>query len=250
MPNNGGAGWGWGTHGLWSGGQWLPSNLSGLQVWYAADKITGLSDDDLVALWSDLSGNGVDAVQAGDAAKPTYKTNIQNGLPAVRFDGTTDQLLASYSTYLSSFSVFAVIAPTGATYRAITEKVSDNNNRNMYFLVRETTDKLTIGFTSSASAYREVTSTGALTDDTTYVVGGVFDNANDLMYVSINATEESGANTFTPQDVGTSLGVGQQGGGLERFNGDIFELIIYNSALSATNRAKIRNYLNVKWVVY
>ena len=60
--------------------------------WWDATKITGLEDGDPVGTWSDLSGNGKDLSQASAGNKPTYKTDIQNGLPAVLGDGSDDYI--------------------------------------------------------------------------------------------------------------------------------------------------------------
>ena len=62
------------------------------RAWFDANELTGLSDDDPVASWPDLSGHGNDAAHATGSKKPTYKTGVANGLPAVWFDGTDDSM--------------------------------------------------------------------------------------------------------------------------------------------------------------
>lgn len=76
---------------------------------FEADSITGLSDNDPVATWPDLSGNGRDATQATPSDRPTYKTGIINGLPAVRYPGGTDVRLATAA-------VSAISQPTTTFY--------------------------------------------------------------------------------------------------------------------------------------
>ena len=49
-------------------------------------------DADTVQNWKDLSGNGRHLVQATIASRPRYKINIQNGKPALLFDGSDDFL--------------------------------------------------------------------------------------------------------------------------------------------------------------
>ena len=60
-----------------------PHDLGNLELWFAADHLSA-SDDDAIATWTDSSGNGRDAAQATGANKPTFKTNIVNGLPVLR----------------------------------------------------------------------------------------------------------------------------------------------------------------------
>lgn len=67
----------------------LGANL--FREWDIAD-ITGKADGDAVSSWSPHSTGG--ALQQGTGGRqPLYKTNINNGLAAVRFDGVDDFLL-------------------------------------------------------------------------------------------------------------------------------------------------------------
>lgn len=80
-----------------AGGSFSPDSVSGLELWLAADEITGLADTDPVATWPDLSGNGRDATQATGVSQPLYRTAQVNGLPAVKFDGSNDYLTVAYA---------------------------------------------------------------------------------------------------------------------------------------------------------
>jgi len=55
--------------------------------WYAADLIAGLSNNDPVSTWADLCAGGYNLTQGVAGQKPTFKTNVLNGLPGVYFDG-------------------------------------------------------------------------------------------------------------------------------------------------------------------
>jgi hypothetical protein len=56
------------------------------QIYFCAESlgVSGLVDDDPVNIWDDLSSAGNDGTP--DTTLPTYKTNIVNGKPVVRFD--------------------------------------------------------------------------------------------------------------------------------------------------------------------
>lgn len=58
-------------------------DLEDCNVWIKADQITGLSDGDPVSQWDDVSENGIFHFTNSGAARPTYNTNVQNGLPGV-----------------------------------------------------------------------------------------------------------------------------------------------------------------------
>jgi hypothetical protein len=63
-----------------------------------------------VAKWYDQSGAGADKLQATAAAQPQLLLNVQNGSPAVNFNETAGQSLATSATIVANpaFVVFAV----------------------------------------------------------------------------------------------------------------------------------------------
>lgn len=71
--------------------------------------------------WGDMTGNGWDAIQGTAAQRPIYNTNVINGLPAINFPATTNQLLrilltdAIMPNAVSTFSFFAVVRPADFT---------------------------------------------------------------------------------------------------------------------------------------
>jgi hypothetical protein len=76
-----------------------PAAASSLLLWFDANDVNGdgqadaLADNSAVASWVDkaTAGNGVNTVtQANTARQPVVRTNQQNGLPVVRFDGGSD----------------------------------------------------------------------------------------------------------------------------------------------------------------
>lgn len=67
-----------------------PSDISGMRVWGKADTLA-LNDNDLVATMADSGSFGYTFTAAG-AARPTFKTNIANGLPGLLFDGAGNKL--------------------------------------------------------------------------------------------------------------------------------------------------------------
>ena len=85
-----------------------PSAISGLNLWLRADMgVTNTASQ--ISAWADQSGNGNDAVQSDNKSQPLLITNVVNGLPAVRFDGTNDQLMMATSPGTNNFTVFAVV---------------------------------------------------------------------------------------------------------------------------------------------
>jgi hypothetical protein len=62
---------------------------AGANLVYDSRRVTGLSDNDPVDTWPDISRNAYDATQTS-TARPLYRTANQGGNPALRFDGVND----------------------------------------------------------------------------------------------------------------------------------------------------------------
>lgn len=77
---------------------------SGIYLQYKADAITGVADGDPVNTWNDSSGNGRHAT--GSAI---YKTNIVNGLPAVRFNGINLSFAFPNLSTLTAGEIFYIL---------------------------------------------------------------------------------------------------------------------------------------------
>tara|TARA_R110000765_G_scaffold89307_1_gene170537 strand:+ start:3626 stop:4543 length:918 start_codon:yes stop_codon:yes gene_type:complete len=86
-----------------------PTIVSGCVVWAAADKETSFSDGDAVATWTNQTVKSYDFSQPTAAKKPTYRTNIMNGKPALLFDGTDDYMSIVMGTELSDLTDFTLM---------------------------------------------------------------------------------------------------------------------------------------------
>jgi hypothetical protein len=234
----------------------------------------------MVRRWLDKSGNGRHAIESTNG--PTRRINVQNGLSTLDFDGTNDtlQIPSSQSTFAflhqsSQATVFCVYRPTYAslagnefhgildtgsrsgltpgvqlsfnnnnsqgidwrvngvdqgsgTFRVISQVASGAPN-NSFLLVAIVTDNENATTASRALMYRN----GGSASGT--VVGSPFDSGG----VSAG---NSGRN-FTISGSGTATGASTS----QFFNGDIGEIIIYNSALSDDDRTAVNQYLMSKW---
>jgi hypothetical protein len=86
--------------------QFSPEDLAGLLYWVKADSITSLDDGDPVMTWTDQSGNAHTTTGTALTA-PTYKANIINSKPVVRFAGN-QVLRTNVDDPLEDFTVFVV----------------------------------------------------------------------------------------------------------------------------------------------
>ena len=228
------------------GVRFLPSDLTGLQLWLDANdastlfqdaaKTTAAGDGDVVGAWADKSGQGNDATQATTAQKPTLQDGIINGRSIVRGDATDDVMEISVGP-LTNVAIFVVAK------RRVTNSlgyVLSNGGTSSFRLVFPTT------LNSIINSYNSVGSqvTGGFVELNTNLYIAKYDGVNNILVVN-NGTPDSNAvaalahtwtNIFARNDTGTST-----------VDSDIAEMLIYNTALSDEDIALVETYLSAKW---
>jgi hypothetical protein len=199
--------------------------------WWKADAISA-ADGDPLTQWDDSTGNARHLT----GGSPSYQTAELNGLPVVRFDGTDD-----------NFSV----------------AVSADASRTVFVVAKQTADaasKAVVGWPNNNNAVlgRGATATwcypGQLGEQS---LGGTPTNwtivtlrFNDA--ASLDGYLDGGSATnFDPADAystATNMRVGARGDGTQRFwNGDVAEVVVYDTALSDTDREDVYDALFLKW---
>lgn len=220
-----------------------PTSISGCRLWLRADAITGLSDTNPVECWKDESGYAHDFdMRRTTSVTPLYRTNLYNGLPAVRFDGGNDTLRYG--------NMGAMDFPSAATLFVVFKPNSDNDY-SMFSNTATNDHWQWIDGNSYLGTFRLPRIDG-------YPTSGNFGTTNTLMLGTI----KSSASTYVAYKNGTSAGaqaasypsswttLWQIGNGISGFNGDVMEIIAYNTALNDTDRGTIESYLNAKWVIF
>lgn len=217
-------------------------------LWLKADALS-LSDNDAVSTWADSSGNGRDAT-AGDA--PVYKTNIRNSLPIVRFNGSSDYLNSAYTG--EPCTVFVVYtADVLASYRTMLgADTSDAVDVGAYYIQSSAT---------SDSAFARMVSPS---DDLSCASGSTSANQWSIWSgrLSIGATStirhlrrasleygSSDTSTGTVRPITSPvIGCGWYANSrADFFDGDIAEILVYDSVLTDAEYAKVEYYLWNKW---
>jgi hypothetical protein len=96
---------------------------AGVTLWLDASQLTGLTDGDPVATWTDMSGWDNNAAKSGGS--PTYKTGVLNGKPVVQFvkansDAFTTADLSSQFPSAATVFIVATINPGSYAYTLVT----------------------------------------------------------------------------------------------------------------------------------
>lgn len=219
-----------------------PDDIAGLTVWLKADAL-GLASGANVTTWTDSSSNGNDA--AGTVA-PTFNEVVLNGYPGVNYNGSQYSDLSSFTLdpSVSSYTVLTVFRTTTGGNRTVLTNLNPPG-----------TGQVQLGFRLGCAG-GQITN---LIDATPQCSGNVYtSNAWEAYTVHWN----QGGPTLNQYSFGTnaltSIPAASGGGGAWRIganktgttwflNGDIPELVVYNTALSATDRQAIECYLYGKY---
>lgn len=233
-----------------------PTSVSGLVAWYdffspgslwkdTARTVSVGVDADVILGVTDKSGAGNHLSEATNG--PAYKVNIQNGKGVARFDGTNDVLTTTIATFATA-TVFAIVVPRAlsisARYRVATTDVAgpdleiwDISGNNVFRA--GTYNQFTVGSFQAPTF-----------DPTTAVVG-----TPDVLAMKYDGSEvwllRNGTKTTSTYAGGnfstsSTLCIGHLNGG-QFLNGDIGEVLVFNSGLSVANINLIGNYLATKW---
>jgi hypothetical protein len=218
-----------------------PKSISGLAMWLDANDSASITlDSSAVSEWKDKAAGKVFA-QTTPNNRPTLTTI--NGKTALLFDGTNDTLSCSepFASYpVSMFFVQRVIAYTnfGMTYTAGGSNnfnLRQNGTSGLFQLQHPTT-----GAGSSSTSY-SLSNAELISLVYASPVGGsaAYQNGGLITITSGSFSEE-------PIFSGTTHFIGSRNAGFH-LNGYIGEILVYTKTVSATERAKITQYLGKKW---
>jgi alpha-tubulin suppressor-like RCC1 family protein len=213
---------------------------SGLKLWLNAE--AGLTRDvnSSISLWGDQSASGNSAVQAILSNEPTYVSAIVNGKPVVRFNGLSAFMDGTLSLG-SQVSMFVVASsgPNGGYKRIITNEFN--------FFMGTGSDGLFATFYGNGSAWG---GTGAVSHGVGLTTGQFnilesVNNGTDSAYVN-GLLADSRTNAMSAFSDGYELGRYPAG---QYWDGDVAEILLYDRALSDSEKATVENYLNRRYNV-
>lgn len=196
-------------------------------AWWDASAETAYADDQRVDTFFDQAGSN-DLIAAG-AARPFYKTAIQNGLNIVRFDGATSVMGPVAFTLTQPWTLFAAIQVDayGANDRLF-DALAVNNGT-----IYQSGGTPTINLYAQGGAAAANTS---LTLGSWHVLTCVFNGASSL--IRVDGANQTTGNPGAADPGGITMGA--QSGGGNQCDMDVGEVIIYNSAESvAANEAML-----------
>jgi hypothetical protein len=217
-----------------------PTMLAGLKGWWKADSLA-LSDGAAVSSWSDSSGFGNTMTIAYGA--PIIKTNIIAGKQVVRFSGANQAMQHAGQIITGPYTVFAVSAAANNTQTgAIFNSGTSGPQTNLIDAVGDAVWRTR----SNVGAVADAIEVGGMAVGVWNSFTGDWDGSNIHLYrngllkaTTAIASEGYGHGSDFIGFDGTQAG--------SFFAGDVAEVLIYNTALSTTDRQKVEAYLKAKY---
>jgi hypothetical protein len=223
---------------------------SSLQLWLKADAGVTTGDGGIVTTWQDQSGQANHATSVDGLTAPVVADAAVNSRPAIRFDGVDDRLdvidspSVSITGDLTSF--FVVKMDDFATFRAVWAKTAGPSGN-----LPAPTDFYTVPNTGLPKVYRGDGTPANLSfvDGTRALRAGIFElvgfsiAGSSLTHYLGGSENGSGTVTTTTADGDTPLYLGTRHDQFTRLKGDLAEVLIYNTALSESERRQVQTYL-------
>lgn len=245
-----------------------PRQISGLRLWLDNPDTLGLADGAAASAWTDISGLANNGGQATGTKQPVYRASASlpaaiNGRGAFQFDGADDNFSITNADFLA-----ATNAASGITVLAVAYSTSpDINNHDFLGIgITGTTHRFLAGVRGNpqkwALAGRRLDgdTLTALLGLTTVTAGWrlvavTVDWANSDAFVYLNQTLDNSTTTFLADGTTSATNAGSAAvgsgcnGTLEFWHGYLAEVLVYDRALTATERQQVSDYLEVKYAL-
>jgi alpha-L-fucosidase len=215
---------------------------TGLKLWLKAD--AGITKDasGFVSAWADQSGSGNNASQGNASYQPKWVDGVVNGKPVVRFDGSNDSIASTGPTgTMNTYSVLFVIK--AAVLTNYDQNLGAGGGWGQFKWHTTSTGGVYTGTSgTSRISPTDGPGDGTVVANTWHRFSFVFNNGASKFYK--NGTQLASKTLDLPV-AWTGFALGQQD--TNTINGDIAEMLVYNTALSDTDRQSAEQYLKNKY---
>ena len=237
-----------------------PADISGLALWLDADDAGTLTAvGGAVSEWRDKSGNARHFT-ATAAQEPSSTAATLNGRTVVRFDGVADRMTrASFLHALDQHTLF-VVARSRVSAGAAAQNILTEGNTGTNTQFRIHVGKAETGDTTRLSGYYRDNAASERYlvnyDDVQQYDGDphilTITDSGTLLTPRLDgvatATPTTYSRTTTTLNVIT-LGALTRSGVGGHYDGDIAELLAYNSVLTSGQIASVESFLGTRWGV-
>lgn len=239
------------------------NGTAGLVAWWetTSEKSfidTEAADSVSVSAWYDINQTSIKKFgvsQSNSTNKPTYKTSVINGLPALKFDGANTYFSTGYNASLNppTMTLFAVAQPSAVSaYGAVISSRYDppHTGYMLYAAPNSPVDhEAWFGDGNTTWSGSAVTSAIALSKP---VIISVTNSGSSMTFYSNSSLIGSASATFVPNNIGElRIGAGKNESSPPQYyyNGYIGEIILFKRVLNNEERKAVELYLSKKWSI-
>lgn len=203
-----------------------------------------------VSSWVDQSGNGNTAAPSGASARPTFVASSVNGFPSLDFDGVNDELLVADNAGLdvTSWHIFmVVIVDVQKNYNAWMVKGNDSQENFELLSYSDGNIHTPTLYTDATRTSPSAAAGQATTTEFNIIEYSYTTTVGRDAYKNNGATIITDNENKTPANNNFEIYIGNERGTSRYVDGDIAEVIIYNSRLNSAQRIIVNNYLASKY---
>lgn len=228
-----------------------PDTYAGLNYWLKADALS-LSDNDPVASWaSSAVTSSVAMTQITAGKRATFKADVWNHLPIVRFDGVDDEMQST--TQIGAmvannlFTIVAVVAPQSGSSQAsmwLNDCVFGDRIGFMGMFIKAGPVAWAFNWDGNSDTAGPLTISGPLPS----VV--MIRHQGGNLYCSVNNGPEVSAPSGNTGSLVGVLTIGKStSGSTDYLDADVGEVCLYNNGFSdPADRTGLFEWLRDKWV--
>lgn len=227
------------------------SVVANLKLWYKINAL-GLANNDPITTATDYSASAEDLTGAG-AARPTYLTGQQNGLPGAAFDDNDyldNNAIGSWLTGAAGFTMILVFKKGAGSGNDWLFNFAGVTSENTGLMLDATTAYCYVNVTPTSSfRYAALASPSAAHVYSIVYDGNGSGNAGRLKTFDGGVAVTMSDSGTIPALTGTAdkLSVGREYNQASYYLGQFYEAAVYNIAVAATLRNNIELYLGNKW---
>jgi hypothetical protein len=220
-----------------------PLSLSGVpcNLWLDGNDASTItfSSGTSVSQWSDKSGNGYHATQGTVSKQPTYNSTIRG----LKFTSSTATGFLTTAPWSATETVFVVVDILTTTVGAIIGTTS-SGGRLLRF-------RTTNGFIQNGGTILITLRHNAYLTTIRYLLTYINDVSGNSFQINVNSLQDTERTTALSYTAGTFNNVigGSTSTVTGTYDSNIYEVIVFNSALSGDNRMAIEKYLTNKWSI-
>jgi len=244
------------------------TSIKDLSMWLETTTVDSFSENESedgsgVSVWKDInnySSAKVNGQQSSSFRYPQYKTNCINGLPCLRFDGSSDYFDIDASFLAGTdYTIFVVEqrrSPASQNFFIAGTNESGGSNCLLHLGYRENNYVTFAQYFNDYDYYVDGYQNISIPRIHTFMLSQLTSSSGRYYYLNgvlqaYVAVHGYSPNAFTPLDsfIGATIGYYSNSGNSKYYNGDLGEIIIFNRSLKAEERISVENYLGKKWSI-